>query len=229
VVNLKMQARTLPDAESANVIGELRGSTRPEEVVVIGGHFDSWDVGHGAHDDGGGCVMAMEVINVLRKLKLTPRRTIRVVLFTNEENGVRGGKAYAKDHADELDLHVVAIESDSGVFSPRGLGTSCSDDARQAVAVSQMGEIMDLLAPMIGEKLEAPTGGGGVDISPMGPAGVVLIGHRMESSKYFHYHHSPADTIDKVDPDLMSKNVAMLAASTFILADMPERFGSTAP
>ena len=119
-LTLKMEAKTLPDAESANVIGELRGSTWPDEIVVMGGHIDSWDTGQGAHDDGGGCVAAMEAINVLRKLNMRPKRTIRVVLWTNEENGLRGGTKYAEVHADELANHVAAIESDSGMFRPTG-------------------------------------------------------------------------------------------------------------
>ncbi|MCH7918575.1 MAG: M20/M25/M40 family metallo-hydrolase [Planctomycetes bacterium] len=133
-LTLKMEAKTLPDAESANVIGELRGSTWPDEIVVMGGHIDSWDTGQGAHDDGGGCVASMEAINVLRKLNMRPKRTIRVVLWTNEENGLRGGTKYAEVHADELANHVAAIESDSGMFRPTGFGLECKDDERQAVA-----------------------------------------------------------------------------------------------
>ena len=224
VVNLKMEARTLPDAPSANVVAELRGTTRPDEVVIIGGHIDSWDVGQGAHDDGGGCVIAMEAINVLRKLKMIPRRTIRVVLWTNEENGLAGGRAYAKDHADELKDHVAAIESDSGVFDPRGYSLECTDKAREAVAVEQMQEIVDLLSSSIGE-LRVTTGGSGADISPMRESGVVLMGHRVEGSMYFDYHHTPADTIDKVDPDLLSRNIAVTATVAYILADMPDRLG----
>jgi len=224
VMNLKMDAETLPDAESANVIGEMRGRTNPEEVVVIGGHLDSWDVGQGAHDDGGGCIAAMEVINVLRKLNLQPRRTIRVVLFVNEENGLRGGKAYAEDHQDELANHVAAIESDSGIFAPRGLSVGCEDTAKEAVAVEQVREIISLF-PTSFESMEARTGGGGADISPMHESGVVLMGHRVEGSKYFNYHHTNADTIDKVDPTDLSKNVALLAVATYIIADMPDRLG----
>ncbi len=224
VVNLKMEARTLPDAESANVIGEIRGLKWPEEVVVISGHFDSWDVGHGAHDDGGGCIIAMEAINVLRRLQMFPKRTIRVVLWTNEENGLRGAKAYAKDHADELKNHVAAIESDSGVFAPRGYGVQCKDEDRQTLAAEQMTEILGLLASSMGE-LTAKTGHSGADVGQMKDAGVILMGHRVEGSKYFNYHHTHADTIDKVDPEELSQNVAVLATVAYILADMPHRIG----
>lgn len=224
VVNLKMEARTLPDALSANVVGELRGSTHPEQIVVIGGHIDAWDVGHGAHDDGGGCIIAMEAINVLRKLNMIPQRTIRVVLWTNEENGLRGAKAYARVHADELSNHVAAIESDSGVFAPRGYGVQCKDEDRQNLAAEQMTEILGLLSSSIGP-LTAKTGFSGADVSPMKNAGVILMGHRVEGSKYFNYHHSHADTIDKVDRDELSQNVAVLAVVAYIIADMPQRIG----
>ncbi len=224
VVNLKMDARTLDDAVSANVIAELRGREKPEEVVVIGGHIDSWDVGHGAHDDGAGCVMAMEAINVLRKLNMVPRRTIRVVLFTNEENGLAGGKAYAKDHEAELKNHVAAIESDSGGFKPDGYSVECEDKDRQEIAFQQMKEIGTLLSSI--GPMEFNQGHSGADISSMKPAGVVLMGHSVEGSTYFDYHHTAADTIDKVNPRELSENVAVLASVAYILADMPERLGS---
>lgn len=223
VVKLHMEAKTHPDSESANVVGELRGSTNPDEVVVIGGHIDSWDVGHGAHDDGGGCVMAMEAINVLRKLNMIPRRTIRVVLFTNEENGLAGGKAYAKDHAAELPKHAAAIEADSGVFRPTGYSAECQDKDRESRAAEQLAEIVSLLNAI--GPMKATTGRSGADISPMKESGVMLLGHNVEGSTYFDYHHTPADTIDKIDPRLLSENVAAMAVTAFILADMPERLG----
>ena len=223
VVNIKMEAQTLPDAPSGNVIGELRGSTNPDEVVVIGGHIDSWDVGQGTHDDGGGCVMAMEAINVLRKLNMIPRRTIRVVLFTNEENGLSGGKAYAADHADELPKHVAAIEADSGVFRPTGYSVECENKERESAAAEQLHDLVSLLSPI--GSMKASTGHSGADISPMKPAGVILMGHDVEGATYFDYHHTQADTIDKIDPEVLSQNVAALATMAYILADMPTRLG----
>ena len=223
VVHLKMDAHMEGDAPSANVIGELRGRERPDEVVVIGGHIDSWDVGQGAHDDGAGCVMAMEAINVLRKLNMRPRRTIRVVLWTNEENGLRGGRQYAEDHADELSKHVAAIESDSGAFAPRGFSVQCQDADKQALAAAQMKDILRLLQPMGATRVDQ--GWSGADISPMKHAGFVLMGLRVEGSKYFNYHHSRADTLDKVDPNELSACVAAMAVVSYILADMPERLG----
>ena len=222
-VHLKMEAKTLDDAPSANVVAELRGREKPEEIVVIGGHIDSWDVGHGAHDDGAGIVMAMETINVLRKLNLVPRRTIRVVLFTNEENGLAGGKAYAKEHDAELKKHVAAIESDSGGFRPTGYSAECVDKDRESFAAVQLQDILTLLASI--GPMKASTGHSGADISEMEPAGVLLMGHNVEGSNYFDYHHAQADTIDKVDPREFSENVATLATVAFIIADMPGSLG----
>ncbi len=223
VVRLRMEARHEGLAPSANVVAELRGSEKPEEVVVIGGHLDSWDVGQGAHDDAGGCVMAMEAINVLRKMNLRPRRTIRVVLFTNEENGLAGGRAYAEQHAAELKNHVAAIESDSGAFSPEGFSIDATDENRRAWAGARLRAICKLLAPLgvsrIGE------GWSGADISPMKPAGVMLMGLDVEGSRYFDYHHTPADTLDKVNPSELTDCVAAMSVMAYILADMPDRLG----
>jgi len=227
VINLKMEATTLPDAESANVIAELRGREKPEEVVVIGGHIDAWDVGHGAHDDGAGCVMAMEAINVLRKLNMIPRRTIRVVLWTNEENGLAGGKAYAKDHETELPNHVAAIESDSGGFKPAGYSVECAEDSREAIAALQMDEILSLVHSI--GPMKVRKGHSGADVSPMKDANVMLMGHNVEGSTYFDYHHTPADTIDKVNPRELSENVAVMAAVAYVIADMPWRIGELPP
>jgi hypothetical protein len=222
-VTLTMEARDEGQAPSANVIAELCGGEKPDEIVVISGHFDSWDVGQGAHDDGGGCVTAMEAINVLRKLGLRPRRTIRVVLWTNEENGLAGGRTYAKEHEAELPRHVAAIEMDSGVFAPSGYGVDHVDQTKRARAVEQMKEVARLLEPLGATKISA--GGGGADISPMKSAGVPLLGHDVEMSTYFDYHHTPADTFDKIDPKLLSRNVAVMAVTAYVLADMPGRLG----
>jgi len=225
VLNLKMEGKTLEDAESANTIGELRGSTNPEEIVLVSGHLDSWDVGQGALDDGGGCAIAMESINVLRKLNLRPRRTIRVVLWTNEENGLAGAKTYAKDHADELRNHVAAVESAGGVFKPTGFSVECKDDQRQAAGVESLKQIVPLLSRVGTMKIDG--GHSGADVGAMTDAAVMLIGHNVDGSTYFDYHHTQADTIDKINPDEMNQNVAVLAALLYVLADMPERIGAT--
>lgn len=222
-VTLKMEARTDNNpAPSANVIAELVGRENPDEVVVIGGHLDSWDVGQGAQDDGGGCVTAMEALNTLRNLNLRPRRTIRVVLFTNEENGLAGGKAYAEEHADVLPKHVAAIESDSGVFPMRAYGVSLADKTREPLAVERMAAITALLKPL-GREIPATEGGGGADIGPMKSSGVPMIGHSVDMTHYFDYHHTHSDTLDKVNPKDLDENIAAMAVVAYVLADMPGR------
>jgi carboxypeptidase Q len=213
-VRLKLGNRTLPDAPSANVVAEIVGRERPEEIVVIGGHLDSWDVGQGAHDDGAGVVMTMQAMTVLRKLGLHPRRTIRAVLFTNEENGQKGADAYAAAHAGER--HVAALESDSGGFRPVGFGVK-GGDARFAERVRAAAAMCATIGPI---KVEVGSGGG-TDIKPLADKGVPVIGLQVEGSKYFDYHHSAADTLDKVDPKELAMDVAAVAVVAFVLADAP--------
>lgn len=217
-VRLTMGARNLPDAPSANVIAELVGREKPEEVVVIGAHLDSWDVGQGAHDDGAGCVMMMHALTLLRELGLQPRRTIRVVLFTNEENGLRGALAYAEQHAGEIPNHVTALEADTGSFTPLGFRVQADEHA-----VAQMSDIASLLAPIGATRAIASFSG--ADLIPLARAGVPTLGLDMDASTYFDYHHTPADTLDKVDPDILARNVATVATAAYVLADMPGRFG----
>ena len=216
-LRLRMGARTLPDAESANVVAEWRGRERPEEVVLVSGHFDSWDVGHGAHDDGGGCLISWEVLRLLKQLKLRPRRTVRVVLFTNEENGLRGATAYRDAHRAELPNHVLAVESDSGIFRPTGFGL---DEKASAQARSNIREIARLLAP-IGADQIGPTGGG-ADIGPIMREGVTGMCLNV-AGNYFDYHHTPADTFDKIDPRDFAYCVATMAVMAYVAADAPAR------
>lgn len=223
VVRLSMEARTHPDAPSANVVAEIRGRERPDEVVVMGGHIDSWDVGQGAHDDGTGIVMCMEALNVIRKLGLQPRRTIRVVLWTNEENGLAGGKQYAKDHANEIPNLIAAIESDSGGFAPDAFSVECKDKQREAVAARQVTGIAQLVRRL--GVSQVARGHSGADVSPMEDAGAMLMGFSSKGDTYFDYHHTHADTLDKVNPDELSRCVASMAVMTYVLADMPERLG----
>ena len=215
-LRLSMEARTLPDAPSQNILGEIRGREAPDEVVVLGGHIDSWDAGQGAHDDAGGCVAAWEALRLLKQLGLTPRRTVRVVMWTNEENGTRGGQGYAKAHADELAKHILAIEADAGIFAPEGFGFSGGDEARGV-----MRGVCALLAPIGADAVG--NGGGGVDISFIMKAGVPGAGLNVKGSKYFWYHHSPADTIDKIDPRDFRRCAAALAVLAYVVADIPER------
>jgi len=215
VVRLTMSARTLPDAPSRNVVAELRGSERPDEVVVLGGHIDSWDVGQGAMDDGGGSVAAWEAVKLLRRLGLRPRRTVRVVLWTNEENGGRGGNGYLQAHAAEADRHVLAMESDAGVFQPLGFGFGGSDSAY--AIVSQVGTLLDRIGA---GRITRP--GGGADIGPLMRDGVPGMGLDVDGARYFWYHHTDADTMDKLDPAEMARCVAAMAVMAYVVADLPE-------
>jgi carboxypeptidase Q len=219
VVRLRMDAHFEPDAESANVIGEVRGREKPDEVVVVSGHLDSWDVGAGATDDGGGCVVTWEALRVMKKLNLRPRRTVRVVLFTNEENGGRGGLAYRDAHRAELDKHVLMLESDGGVFRPFGFGFTGNDRARQTVRT-----IATLLSGIAADQISG--GGGGADIGPsVQEAHVPSMSLEVDGTKYFLIHHTPADTIDKIDPVEMAKCAAAVAVMAYVVADLPHRLG----
>ena len=184
-------------------------------------------VGAGAHDDGGGCVIAMESLRLMKQLGLRPRRTVRVVLWTNEENGVRGGRAYADSLGGATADHVAAIESDGGVERVVGFdvglnraGTDSADVERTAVAIARMREIGRLLSGLGADRIDA--GGGGTDIGPLMRKSVPGIAHRTTMEHYFDWHHTPADMLDKVDPIELRKNVAALAVMVFVLADMPE-------
>ena len=216
-VRLTMEARTEPDVASANVVGEIRGRERPEEIVLLGGHIDSWDVGTGASDDGVGCIVTWEAARLMAKLGITPRRTIRIVLWTNEENGLRGATAYAARHAGHASNHVFALESDSGVFEPASLGFSGSAAARGMVRdigslLTQLG-LSDIVA-----------GGGGADIGPIAQAGnAPMMAYLGNPTRYFAIHHTPADTVDRITPQEVSKAAAAIAVMTYVIADMPER------
>lgn len=212
-VTLTMSAQTLPDAQSHNVMGELRGREKPNEIVVMGGHIDSWDVGQGAMDDAGGVVVAWEAIRLLKKLGLTPRRTIRAVGWTNEENGMRGGNAYRDMHKQEP--HQLAIESDGGVFSPLGFGFTGTPEARKAVEA-----IGSLLVPIGAGKI-GPSGGG-ADIGPIMATGVPGMGLEVDGTRYFWFHHTDADTPDKLDPKEVQRCVAVMAVMAYIAADLEQ-------
>lgn len=222
-VKLAMEARFEPDAQSYNVIGEIRGRDLPTEILVVGGHMDSWDVGAGASDDGGGCVVTWEALRLMKKLTLQPRRTIRVVLFTNEENGARGGAGYRDAHQAELANHVLMLESDGGVFDPAGFGFTGPDPARKTVeAIASLLKAIGA-DPVTGE-------GGGTDIEPAATAGKIpMMSHRNkgeDNGQYFTIHHTPADTIARITPKQVSANAAAIAVMVYALADLPWRLGS---
>jgi Zn-dependent M28 family amino/carboxypeptidase len=209
-VRVRASCRMLADVESSNVIGEIVGSEKPDEVVVIGGHLDCWDVGQGAHDDGSGSIECLEAARLLIAAGLRPKRTIRVVFFMNEENGLRGALAYAKDHANHK--HVAAIESDRGGFEPKGFTSSARGDA-----FARYKAIVDDLRPF-GMGVLIP-GGGGADIGPLGLQGVPLFGLLPAWNRYFDYHHSKRDTIDAVHPRELALGAAAIAYLALRLAN----------
>ena len=216
-VRLQMSAQTFPDADSRNVIVELKGTEKPEEIIVLGGHIDSWDVGQGAMDDAGGCFAALEALRMIKELGLKPKRTIRVVLWTNEENGLRGGNAYrdAVQQDGSLDKHVLAMESDGGVFDPIGFGFSGSDEAFKIL--TDIGTLLSSIESGVVSK-----GGGGADIGPIMREGVPGMGLNVNGERYFWYHHTAADTIDKLDAEDYKECIATMAVFAFVVADMEQ-------
>jgi hypothetical protein len=222
VVRLELDCRTLPDVPSYNVIGELVGTTRPDEVVVLGAHLDCWDVGQGAMDDGGGCCQAIEALRLIRTLGLRPRRTIRAVLFMNEENGLRGARAYHEGHRDEMARHVLAIESDSGPFTPRAFTT----DANPAALA-----VLQAVGGLLREAgiQEVRPGGGGADIGPMRADGVIVMGYEPDGQRYFDLHHSWRDTIEQLSPRETNLGAACMAAMAYVVADLSETLPRNAP
>ncbi|MFM7824129.1 MAG: M20/M25/M40 family metallo-hydrolase, partial [Bacteroidota bacterium] len=204
-LELEMNCETRPDQLSHNVIAEIRGSEFPDEIIVVGAHLDSWDKGHGAHDDGAGCVQSMEVLNIFKDLGLRPKRTIRVVLFMNEENGVRGGKKYAEEAKAKGERHIAAIESDAGAFTPAGFSSTCIDDSKRV----WMRQWKHLFKPYAIYQWDGD--GGGVDIGPLKDQGTLLIGLRPDSQRYFDYHHTDIDTLTK----------SIVGNCTWVLAPLP--------
>ena len=215
-VHVTMSAHFLPDSPSRNVMGELRGRELPDEIVAMGGHIDSWDVGRGAMDDAGGVVAAWQAVLILKKLGLQPRRTIRVVGWTNEENGTRGGNAYRDQHRAEADKHSLVVESDGGVFRPLGFGFTGSDSAFRIM--QQVGALLDLVGAG-----QMTRGGGGADIGPIMGLGVPGAGLNVDGTRYFWFHHTDADTVDKLDPREVAQCAAAMAILAYVIADLPQR------
>ncbi len=210
---MKTNCQMLPDAPSFNVIGEIRGSERPDSVIVIGGHLDSWDVGHGAHDDGAGCVQSMDVLRILKTSGYRPRHTIRCVLFMNEENGLRGGRKYAEEAKRKSEFHLCAIESDAGGFTPRGF-TFEGDDAVVAKLYEKVSGYAPLFEPY---GLTFSRGGSGADIGPLRGMKGLLSGYSPDSQRYFDIHHTAADTFDKVNRRELELGAASMAALVYLI------------
>jgi hypothetical protein len=215
-VHLEMSAHMEPDADSADVVGEIPGKEHPEQVVVIGGHLDSWDVGQGAQDDGASVIACLQAVALMKKLGLQPRRTIRVAFWVNEENGGRGGEAYREWIGDRIKDQVAAIEMDGGAETPRGFGAAV--DGQSLDLLRQAGKLLDRVGAG-----EVTGGGGGEDIGPLMRDGVPGLAERTAGTHYFDWHHTEADTFDKVTLDDFRRNMAALAVMGYVLADMPER------
>ncbi len=217
-VRLRMQALRGADAPSANVIGEVRGAERPDEVVVIGGHLDSWDVGQGAQDDGAGVAITMEAARLINSLEQKPKRTLRVVLFTNEENGLAGAKAYAQQYFDR-DKHIAGIEADIGGGAPLNFNYKIPEDyLLEEELVQRLLPINHALERLGMNGFQA--GYAGADISPLVKKGALGFGLRMDTSGYWPIHHTEADTLDKIDPENMKKNIAAMAILSWELLNM---------
>ncbi len=221
-VRLSLGCRMLPDADSANVVADVRGREKPEEVVLIGAHLDSWDLAQGANDDGAGVAMVMEAGRVIAALPQHPRRTVRVVLFMNEENGLAGGKGYAAAHQGELGRHVAALEADSGAGPPLAVRLRSGDGGSSMLA--------PWLAPLASLGIELGEGdASGADLSPLDPSGVPLFAVHPDVTHYFDIHHSAADTFDKIDPGNLARNAAAIAVVAYALAEMPGTLPRPAP
>jgi hypothetical protein len=215
-VHFEMSAHMEPDADSADVIGEIPGKEHPEEVVVMGGHLDSWDVGQGAHDDGASVIACLQAVALMKKLGIEPRRTIRVAFWVNEENGGRGGEAYRAWVSNQIRSQVAAIEMDGGAETPRGFGAAV--DGKSLDLLKQAAKLLERIGAN-----EITGGGGGEDIAPLMRDGVPGLAERTTGTHYFDWHHSEADTFDKVTLDDFRKNTAALAVMGYVVADMPGR------
>ena len=212
-LRIVLTPQTLPDVESANVIADIKGSVNPEQIVIVSGHLDSWDLGTGAIDDGAGVAVAMETAHLMQQLHLRPKRTVRVIAWMNEENGSRGSKQYEHDHAAEFANHFAVSETDSGAGHPIGIN------------IRGKPELKAVFAPLA--KLFEPFGAGilassdhiGADTEPMEKAGVPGFSAMQDSRFYFNYHHTPADTLDKISPRELQENAAVVAATAYVLAN----------
>jgi Zn-dependent M28 family amino/carboxypeptidase len=215
-LHLVLTPQTFPDAVSYNVVADLKGSEHPEQVVIVSGHLDSWDLGTGAIDDAAGVAVAMQAAQLVKQLGLRPRRTIRVIAWMNEENGVAGGKTYAKDHAADISNHYAAIESDRGAGHPLGFEAKVG-----AAAMPMLTPISDVLRSS-GAGLSRRADDTETDITPLADAGVPAFGLWQDTRTYFNYHHTAADTLDKVDPRELAENAAVMAVLAYALANLPQ-------
>ncbi len=216
-IHLVLTSQRGPEVVCHNVVADLKGSEHPEQVVLVSGHLDSWDLGTGAIDDGAGVVAAMQVVQLVRKLHLHPKRTLRVVAWTNEEDGARGRDAYAAAHQSEFANHVAVFESDSGPFHPSGFVAKISLATKTWLQVPQ-----DVLAPLGANLIDVVSDSPETDIEPMAKAGVPAFGLMVDSRPYFHYHHTAADTLDKVPPRDLQEDAAAMTVMAYAIANLPQ-------
>lgn len=218
VFHLEMDCKTFPDAPSHNVMGEIKGSTFPDQVIVIGGHLDSWDVGEGAHDDGAGVVQSIEVLHLFKTIGYKPRYTIRAVAFMNEENGMKGALAYADSAAKKGERHYAALESDEGGFSPRGFNVDAAEETLGLIR-----SYSELLAPYLLRQIEK--GYGGVDISPLRKQGTPLFGYAPDTQRYFDFHHAATDVFEGVNKRELELGAASMAVLIYLIDQhgLPEK------
>ncbi len=217
-LKLTLTPQLLPEVDSANVLADLKGREKPDEVVIISGHLDSWDLGTGALDDGAGVVSAMAAVQVLKSLGLQPRRTIRAIAWMNEENGVRGAGAYFEANVGHLQTHIAAIESDSGAGRPLGILANVTPDS-----LKRLQPVMTALRPINATVLKHVEHGIGTDITDLQEkGGVPGFEPYLDTRSYFSYHHTAADTLDKVDPDALRRQVAVLSVLLYSLAELKE-------
>ena len=208
--SFKQNSRNFPDVKSYNVIGEIKGSLYPDEIMVVGGHLDSWDLGDGSHDDGAGVVQSMDVLSLLKQVGYRPKRTIRVVLFMNEENGLRGGNEYARVALAEGEKHVFALESDSGGFTPRGFSFDTDKET-----FDQIKSWSNYFYPYLSDRFEL--GGSGADIGPLKPQGLILAGLKPDSQRYFDHHHSDNDRFEHVNKRELELGAAAMTALIYLM------------
>jgi Zn-dependent M28 family amino/carboxypeptidase len=216
-MHLNVTPQKLPDVTSYNVIADLKGSEHPEQIVVVSGHLDSWDLGTGAIDDGAGVVIAMETAEILQRLHLHPKRTIRVIAWMDEESGGAGTQTYAKDHSAEFSNHVAAMESDAGAAHPLGFDVKMTPRAMELLR-----PVLEVLQSFGASAMQPSSYPPGADIAAMSEAGVPALGIMQDSRVYFHYHHSAADTLDKIVPGELRENAAAMAVMAYALASMKD-------
>jgi carboxypeptidase Q len=207
---LQQNCETLPDADSHNVVGEIKGSEKADEIIVVGGHLDSWDLAEGAHDDGTGCVQSIEALRILKAIGYKPKRTLRAVMFMNEENGLRGGVKYADLATQNNEKTIAAIESDNGGFTPRGFGIVAKPNQKAKVL-----GWANLLSPY--GLHELGPGGGGADIGPLAQTGTALFGYKPDPQRYFDYHHASNDTFESVSKRELDLGTASMAALIYLI------------